>query len=97
MAPVDAINMNNPFLAASKGIEQYQGGTPQRINPFVPQVGGVEGVQGAQPFGGELAEIAARGMRVNDTEFGVNQPFATTPQKQLGREGVVGADFRMLA
>lgn len=95
-----AIDALNPFLTASKGLEQYQGGTPQRINPFetqVPKVGGVEGVQGTQSFGGELAEIAARGMRVNDTEIGVNQPFATTPQKQLGREGVVGADFRMLA
>jgi len=94
MAPIDAINMNNPFMM--QGINQYQGGTPQRVNPFRPQVGGVEGVQGAQ-FGGEFAEIAARGMRVNDTEMGVNQPMATTPQKQLGREGVVGAEFRMLA
>ena len=91
MAPIDAIN---PFLTAQ--VEQYQGGTTPRVNPFetqVPKVGGVEGVQGVQ--GGEYAEIAARGMRVNDTTVGVNEPFATTPQKQLGREGVVGANFRM--
>ncbi|MCR4880899.1 MAG: hypothetical protein K6A44_02990 [bacterium] len=94
MAPIDAINMNNPFMM--QGISQYQGGTPQRVNPFeTPKVGGVEGVQGAQQFGSEYAEIAARGMRVNDSEIGVNQPMATTPQKQLGREGVVGANFRM--
>ena len=92
---IDALNPLNPFLTASKGIEQYQGGTPQRINPFAPQVGGVEGVQGVNPSGSEYAEIASRGMRVNDTEMGVNQPMATTPQKQLGKTGVVGAQFRM--
>lgn len=90
-----AIDALNPFLTASKGIEQYQGGTPQRISPFETQVPKIGGVEGTQQFGGELAEIASRGMRAYDTEVGVNQPMATTPQKQLGREGVVGANFRM--
>ena len=83
----------------AKGAGAFGAGFPTtEVTPVtgLPKVGGVEGVQGVQ-FGGEFAEIAARGMRVNDTEMGVNQPFPTTPQEQLGRKGVVGADFRLLA
>ena len=82
---------------AKKGAGAFGAGFPTEITPVTgsPKVGGVEGVQGVNPSGSEFAEIASRGMRVNDTEMGVNQPMATTPQKQLGRTGVVGAQFRM--
>ena len=55
MAPIDAINPNNPFMM--QGITPYTGGTSTpRVNPFEqePKIGGV-----GQPHGTALAGFKA--------------------------------------